>query len=472
LIHSEKAVRESLEHENLNSEIRASAPRVLLTDTNRWPTPARLAIGLSKAGFNVSALCMSPGHPLLKTRAVRQTFRYSGRRPLQSLRTAIEATDPQIIVPCDDRGVQHLHQLHAQAHRFGRSGSKLAALIEHSLGSPESYAIVSKRYDLLKLADEEGLRVPHTQLINTLDDLKAWQERQTFPWMLKADGTWGGRGVRTAYTPAQAEQFFLELTRPRSVAEVSKQLIMSRDRSWVWPRRNYSKPLVIAQAHISGRPANCAFVCWNGQVLAGIGVEVVSAQGKDGPANVVRMVHNHAMMAAAERIARRLSLSGFFGLDFMIEDRSDATYLIEMNPRCTPLSHLQIGKGRDLVEALWAQVSGQPLREIPAVTQNAMIAYFPQASICKSEFLESSFHDIPREDPDLIQELLEPWSERSFVARMVDRFRQLTRVKHASKEYVFAAAVSTDTKFSEACAKPEDTRYPPQGWARMPKNVL
>lgn len=415
---------------------------------------------------------MSPGHPLLKTRAVRQTFRYSGRRPLQSLRTAIEATDPQIVVPCDDRGVRHLHELHAQAPSLGKFGSKLAALIERSLGPPESYPIVSKRYDLLKLANEEGLRVPHTQLVNTLDDLNAWQQRRTFPWMLKLDGTWGGRGVRTVHTPAQAEQFFLEMTRSRSVVEVSKQLIMSRDRSWIWPRRNYSKPSVIAQAHVSGRPANCAFVCWKGQVLAGIGVEVVSAQGKDGPANVVRIVRNHAMMVAAEKIARHLGLSGFFGLDFMIEDGSGVTYLIEMNPRCTPLSHLQLGKGRDLVEALWAQVSGQPLREIPVVTQNAMIAYFPQARICKSEFLESSFHDIPRDEPGLVRELLEPWSERSFVARIVDRFRQLTGAKRTPKEYIFADAVSTGARLSEACPKSEDTRHPSRGWGKIPKSIL
>jgi glutathione synthase/RimK-type ligase-like ATP-grasp enzyme len=415
---------------------------------------------------------MSPGDPLLKTRAVRQTFRYSGLYPLESVRTAIEATNPQIIIPGDDRGVQHLHQLHEQSYKFGDSGCKLAALIERSMGPPESYPVVSKRYDLLKLADKEGLPVPHTQAVNTLDDLKAWRERQKFPWMLKLDGTWGGRGVRTVHTPAQAEQFFLELTRRRSVVEVGKQLIMSRDRSWVWPRRTYSKPAIIAQSHISGRPANCAFVCWNGKVLAANGVEVVSAQGKDGPANVVRIVDNDAMMIAAEKIAHRLSLSGFFGLDFMIEDKSDVTYLIEMNPRCTPLSHLQLGKGRDLAAALWAQVSGHPLRDVPAVTQNAMIAYFPQARVCKSEFLDSSFFDIPREYPDLVQELLKPWSERSSVARVVDRFRRLTRAKRASKEYIFAAAVSTDNEFSEACAKSEDTLYPRRGWGHMPKNVL
>jgi hypothetical protein len=402
---------------------------------------------------------MRPGHPLLKTRAVRQAFPYSGLRPLESLRAAIETSDPQIIVPCDDRGVQHLHQLHAQAHSLGNSGSKLAALIELSLGSPQSYPTVSKRYDLLKIAEEEGLRVPHTQLVNTLDDLKAWQ---TFPWMLKIDGTWGGRGVRTVHAQAEAEQFFLELTQRPALAQITKQLIMSRDRSWLWPRWNYSKSSVIAQAHIAGRPANYAVVCWKGKVLAGIGVEVVSAQGQNGPANIVRIVHNQTMIVAAEKIARRLGLSGFFGLDFMIEEKTGATYLIEMNPRCTPLCHLQLGKGHDLVEALWAQVSGQPLREIPAVTQNSMIAYFPQAWICKSEFLEPSFHDVPREDPVLTQELLKPWSERSLVGRIVDRFRQLTRQEQGSKDYIFAGAVSTAAESSGDAPNSRTLAIPPQ----------
>jgi hypothetical protein len=55
---------------------------------------------------------------------------------------------------------------------------------------------------------------------------------------------------------------------------------------------------------------------------------------------------------------------------------------------------------------------------------------------------------------------------------MVDRFRQLTRAERASKEYIFAAAVSTDIEFSDSSRKSEETRHPPRGWARMPKNVL
>jgi ATP-grasp domain len=395
--------------------------KVLLTDTNRWPTPARLAIGLSKAGCHVSGVCPTRGHPLLHTRVVQQTFPYSSLRPLESLVAAIEVAAPQLIIPCNDLAVQHLHELFRCARSRGTSGSNMVALIERSLGSPDSYPIVSSRYNLLRIAREEGVRVPDTKPINTLDDLKSWQAEQTLPWVLKADGTFGGRGVRIAYSRKQAEQFFLEMNRPHRTTRVIKRLIVNRDPFWLRPWWKRSRPAVIAQSHIQGRPANCAVVCWEGRVLAGIGVEVVSSDGLTGPANVVRIVANPAMLLSAERITRRLGLSGFIGFDFMIEGGSGATYLVEMNPRCTPLSHLQLGKGRDLVGALSAQLSGQRFREMPPVTDKDLIAYFPQAWICNSEFLRSSYQDIPREEPDLVQELLRPWPDRSLLFRLTSK---------------------------------------------------
>ena len=130
----------------------------------------------------------------------------------------------------------------------------------------------------------------------------------------------------------------------------------------------------------------------------------------------MRIVDNAEMMFAAERIASRLDLSGFFGLDFMIEQGSGATYLIEMNPRTTPLCHLRSGKGRDLAGAFWAQLAGQPFPESAPMTQNQMIAYFPEA--CDSELLKSCFQDIPQSEPDLVGELLRPWPNRTLLFRL------------------------------------------------------
>jgi hypothetical protein len=409
------------------------APKVLLTDTNRWASPARIAIGLAKAGCRVSAVCPTRGHPLLATRVVQETFPYSGLRPLESLVAAVEAIDPQIIIPCDDRGVQHLHELYARARGQGASGRGVANLIEYSLGSAESYPIVSARCDFLKIAAEEGVRIPDTKLLKKVDDLESWHAEHGFPWVLKGDGTFGGKGVRIAHTPAQAENFFWEITRMFGAPRAVKRAIVNRDLFWLRPWWNDYRPTISVQSYIQGCPANCAFVCWKGEVLAGIGVEVVSSEGLTGPAVVVRVVDNPEMMLAAERVARRLRLSGFFGLDFMIEDGSGATYMIEMNPRCTPLSHLQLGTGRDMIEALCAQLSGRPVREMPSVTQNDMIAYFPQAWHRKSELLQSSFQDIPRGEPDLVQDLLRPWPERSLLYRAASKITDLAAAVAAHK---------------------------------------
>lgn len=413
-----------LEQIDFSLEGRAAVtPIVLLTNTTRWHNAARLAISLSEAGCVVSAVCPTH-HPLLKTSAVQRTFSYSGLRPLGSLRGAIEATNPSIIIPCDDLAAQHLHELYACECKLGTSGSNITTLITRSLGSPEGYPIVSARYDIIKTACREGIRVPATALINTVDDLKAWHTQQTLPWVLKADGTSGGHSVKIAHTLMDAEKIFVELSQQLKATQVIKWLIVDRESFWLRPWWNRLSPRVTIQSYIQGCPANCAVVCSDGKVLAGISVEVLSAKGQTGPASVVRVIDNTEMMLAAERIACRLGMSGFFGLDFMIEESSGTPYLIEMNPRCTPLCHLRLGKGRDMIEALWAQMSGQPVRENPPVTSNDVIAYFPQALKNGGPFLKSGFHDIPQGEPDLIQEVLHPWPERSLLFRACKRLSQ------------------------------------------------
>jgi ATP-grasp domain len=414
--------------------------RVLLTNTDRWPGPARLAISLSRVGCEVSALCPIPGHPMSKTRAVRQVLPYEGYCQLRSLKNAIEVCDPQIVIPCDDLAVQHLHELYVQAGET--SDTDVAHLLERSLGSPASYPVVSSRYDLLKTAGEEGILVPDTTLIRSMEDLKSWQGKCEFPFVLKADGTWGGRGVRIVQNAAQAEQAYLELSTLPVVGKVIQRLLLDRDWSWLRSWWQDTPPVITAQSYIAGRPANCAVVCWEGEVLAGIAVEVVSAQELTGPATVVRVVDSPDMLGAAKRIGSRLGISGFFGLDFMIDDSHDAIYLVEMNPRCTPLCHLQLGKGQDMVGALWASLAGQTYEAAPAVTQNDMIAYYPQALRAQSEFLQSSFHDVPQDEPQLIEELLHPWCGRSLLGRVIDSVRPAAIRRRSSEPCLFEAAVS------------------------------
>jgi hypothetical protein len=111
------------------------------------------------------------------------------------------------------------------------------------------------------------------------------------------------------------------------------------------------------------------------------------------------------MSLAAERVVRRLNLSGFVGFDFMIEGDSGRSYLIEMNPRVTQAGHLPLGPGRDLPAALCAAVSGKAVHVAPKITENDTIAFFPQEWLRNSEspYLFSGFHDVPWDEAEFVR---------------------------------------------------------------------
>jgi len=298
------------------------------------------------------------------------------------------------------------------------------------------------------LAKAAGILVPQTVRIDSVDDLRKWENRP--PWLIKASGTWGGRGVRRAETVAFGEEALRELTSGTSMFRLVKQLLLNRDRDWTISSLHGGRPGIIAQAIVQGRPANCAVVCWEGELLAGIAVEVVQSDGPLHPAIVVQVVEGREMLDAAKQIARRLQLTGFFGLDFMIEDKSGDLYLIEMNPRCAPPCSLNLGCGRDLLAAFWAKLTAQRLPERQPITQKTRIAYFPQATqhhVGPADVSrpDSAYLDIPSGEPELVRELLHPWSDRSLVGKMLDLSRRTLSAKQADPPYVFKVEQSEDS---------------------------
>ena len=91
--------------------------------------------------------------------------------PLESFANAIRARSANLIVPADDLAVRHLHQLYDSERRRGRADGPICALIERSLGAPESFPVLEARSAVMELAREEGVRVPKTAIIANLKDL-------------------------------------------------------------------------------------------------------------------------------------------------------------------------------------------------------------------------------------------------------------------------------------------------------------
>jgi len=389
-------------------------PTVLVITTPQWLSMARLSMTLADVGCTVKALCPA-SHPLRKTSAVQEAYEYRALVPIASLLEAIERSKPDIIIPGDDLAVQHLHQVYYRQLKNGESGADICALIERSLGAPESFPIVYARSEFINLAEQEGVRVPKTKAIADIQELKEWGSQMGYPSVLKANGSWGGDGVRVVRSQREAEHAFRRLQAPPMVARVAKRVFVDGDTTLLGPLLSRHRSAMSAQAYIAGREATSLVVCWQGAVLASLHFEVLCKQDATGPACVVRVKNDPDMISAAGTMVRRLNLSGFVGFDFMLDNQTGNAYLIEINPRATQVAHLRLGPGHDLPAAFYSAITSGTVRETTKVTENDTIAMFPQELLRNpgSAFLRSGYHDVPWEQPGLLRDCLRPrrkWS--------------------------------------------------------------
>ena len=141
------------------------------------------------------------------------------------------------------------------------------------------------------------------------------------------------------------------------------------------------------------------------------------------------------MFDAAQRIARRLHLSGFFGLDFIIEHTTGCHYLLEMNPRCSALSALRLGDGHDLPAALCAGILGVSAIPSKAATESRRIAYFPRPACggIDHRMDHDLYYDVPRGQPKLTKRLQQTWPKFSLLrtAKRLIRLISRARNRHA-----------------------------------------
>ena len=406
-----------------------ASPVVLIATGTWWALAARIAIEIARTGWTVAAVC-PPHSPLCYVKGVSEVLPLSALATRASLIAAIRKVRPDLIVPCDDSTVFLLHEIHAE-------NPDLRPMIERSLGHPDAFPILESRNHLQRVAAELGIRVPRSFAVDS-----AAQAAQRFAdfaqsAVLKLDGTYGGEGVSIVGSELEAAAAFRRARSATSAPTAAKRAVVNRDPYAFWTWRRKTRARVTMQEYIVGTPANIMVACWQGQVLAQVSVEALSCQGATGAANIVRRIWRPQFAAAASALAARLKLSGFFGLDFMIERDSDVAYLIEMNPRCTQLGHLQFPDQETLASALCAHVSGRPSVPAALTIQEPTVAFFPQAWRWKLGATEksSAFHDIPWGEETLIKNLLsEPWPERQWPARLYHWFRTPQRAVAADFE--------------------------------------
>jgi hypothetical protein len=348
-----------------------------------------------------------------------------------SLAQAIAATRPDLVLPCDDTATVQLHSLHARELQRGLAGGPICSLIERSLGASASFPLVYARTTTMELAHGESIRVPKSEVIANTEDLKKWISGTGFPFVLKANCTSGGDGVWIVHNLEEAEHALRVLQAPPLLARAAKKALIDGDMTLVWPSLLRKRYVVNAQEYVAGREATSAIACWKGTVLAGVHFEVLKKQDAGGPSTVLRLIENSEMSTAAEKMARRLELSGLHGFDYMLEAQTGNAYLIEINPRATQVGHLMLGPGRDLAAALYAAATGKVVQEAAKVTENSTIALFPQEWTRNpaSAFLRSAYHDVPWEEPELVRFCIRKWRVQSALYLLQGCIQSLLRAR-------------------------------------------
>jgi biotin carboxylase len=380
-----------------------SGPRVLMLATGMWMSTARLAMALRSLGCEVELMARRR-HPAMMAGLANKRYGYRPLQPVQSVLDAIRAAKPDAVIPVDELAVLHLEELRAAAEMgSGAEEQMVRALLQRCGGGARAMTLGRSRNALMELAVREGVAVPETVAVDTEGDLEAAIARLGLPSVLKADATFGGRGVRVVESLAEARAAWRRLHRAPSVMDAARRGLVWSEWSHIRPwARGETRAVVAQRMVLGGRERTAMAMTFEGKMLASVCMEVVETTALRGPSSVVRVIADETMEAAMRAVAGEVGVSGFCGFDFMVKDGKPL--LIEMNLRPTQLAHLPLGPGRDLVAAFARAVLGMDVADRPAATEGDVIALFPQELLRDetSAWIREGFHDVPWERPELV----------------------------------------------------------------------
>jgi ATP-grasp domain-containing protein len=400
--------------------------RALVVLTQKWVSTGQLISALTTVGFQVAIVCPAKS-PIRKLKNIDARYNYRRWRSQTSIKTAISAWSPDLLICADDIAVRDLHRIHLHASvEVDRPQSKsLAELVELSLGSGQTFPTTRSKSELVSVARSLGIRCPSTTILSDNTDLMRRLEEVIYPVMVKMDESWSGRGVRLANNKDELLDATLELSFPHDwpwqLKRLSARLIRGFPYRW-WPP--LPKNMSIQQS-VVGRPACRAVASWQGKILAGISIEALETQPRFGPTTIAKIIDHSEMTNAAEVVVNKLNLSGFLGFDFIL-GQDNRAWLLEMNPRVTPTCHLRTSLP-SLPASLFAAITGALPHGDVRVLPHDTVAIFN--SLTPFDYAHVSwpvFDDTPDGEPAFIN-ACRNMEQRRFLYKFVRRWLSKTR---------------------------------------------
>ena len=379
---------------------------VLIATTVHWASTTRLALALADSGLRIAAVAPAQ-HALHRMSAIAASRVCSPHSGFAGAMTkAITTLRPAMVIPGDDRAARGLYALHDRMAGRGGRGLAIARVIRRSLGDPSSFPILARKSRFADFCAAEGLPMPETVVVHGRRQFQALLACASLPQVLKLDGRWGGRGVHVIRTIAEANDAFDHLMAWRGWRSAFRRALEELSAAPLLAKIHGDAPAISLQHFVEGGLANRAVLCREGTVLAGITVASVQLGEETGPSTVVRVIDHGGINDLTARIVRRLNLSGFIGVDLVLDAAGGRPWIIELNPRPTQVCHLAFSQESDMVSALACALRGAPARPLPRQIygEGRVIALYPGEKWRDpgSVHLGTADHDIPWHQPEFI----------------------------------------------------------------------
>ncbi len=384
-------------------------PRILIVSLEKWQAISRLPKALQQSGFEVAALCY-PNSYLATTRHLDQLFFLHsmrlGSRVFRGIAATINQWNPQLVVPGDDRAVLFFHriiQLHQEAKQT--LPPRMLETLRLSFGNFSWLAEATSKHLTLQRAQKLGLKTPRFAHAHTVNEAVSLAKDLGWPVAVKKSTGWAGQGVAFCDNEQQVALVFQKYNRVSGM--IKSRLIQLRGWS-LGPEWFPADCSVTVNEVIRGKSAMFGVAAANGKILAhAAAMKEQTYPHKNGPSSVVRFIQHPRMEQTIEKLVGQWGATGLLGFDFILSADGEAS-LLECNARpisITPMGNLT---GHDLCLALHHHLTGL---EIPAPTapRHQVVAHFPNEwrRDPASPYLHDAYHDVPWDDPVLLQRLME-----------------------------------------------------------------
>lgn len=353
---------------------------VLMLSTARfWSAPRNIARALSLAGAKVWVVTprnsdivhsdFIAGHVLYD----REKWR---RQLPRAFELCVEKMRPDSVLAADDNAFRALVGLR----RAGRL-AMLQPALQHSI--PEDADVDRFVSDLGFLENFSDLPCAPPPFIRRPDRTAAQAFAQThgFPVIAKRDGLSSGEGIHCLASEADLDRFLSMVAADQDFA---------------------------LEKFIQGSTVGSVVCGHAGRALACFAFAKVETITEFGPASVIRAFRHPEIEQTAMAVFERAGLSGFAGVDFRLDDAGKG-WLLELNPRMTPATHLGVLFGVDIVDAWLKSVTDGRLENVLYRHQRATkVALFPDEIKRDplSPHLFDGFHDVPWDDPRLLAKMM------------------------------------------------------------------